>query len=256
MISAISRKITLKLLILTVLSFSLWFFSGKAGSNSQVTKEIVVETKQLEASGGVIHVELRCATAHLPALNQVEPFDCKIKNNTGKNITAANVIYSIVVAENRAIQRDTHNSFIEALVHPDFRDSNKLIGPGEECGVGPAGPISYPEGAIQAIEIEVDYVEFEDDTALGPDKGGSAIIKNIRAGAAKYKGWLSRKYIQSRESAEVVIPLLQQVTPLPDEIGVLDQYQEIGAKAYRDKLRRAIKMRGNSELKKLTANRN
>jgi hypothetical protein len=252
-----SSKLTIRLFILTALSFSLWFFSGKAGSTPQENKEIAVDIiKQLEPTGGVIPVEIRCAPAHLTAPNQVETLDCKLKNSTSKNITAANIIYSIVLAENGSVSRDTHNSFLEALVHPDFKDLNKLIGPGEERFVGPAGPISYPAAVIKTVEMGIDYVEFEDGTTLGPDEQGSQITKSIRAGAAKYKGWLSRKYIQSGESAEAIIPLLQQESALPDEIGSLDQYQEIGAKAYRDSLRRACQTRGKSEVKKLTANHN
>lgn len=255
MTSITSAKLTARLFILAVLSLSLWFFSGKAVSTSQESKEIAVDIiKQLEPVGGVVPVEIYCGPARLSAPNQVEALDCKLKNNTGKNITAANVIYSVVLAENGAVNRDSHNSFLEALVHPDFKDSNRLIGPGEERSVGPAGQLSYPSAVIKTVEIGIDYVEFDDDTTLGVDQEGSRITKGIRAGAAKYKGWLSKKYAQSGESDDVVVTLLEQESPLTDEIDALDQYQEIGAKAYRNSLRKAYRSRGKSEVKRLLKN--
>src|ERR1700687_928973 len=130
---AITYKLLYKLFVLAALSFCLWAVSARTESPQQTDQFLpVVITEQLEPRNGVIPVEILWGMARLGARNQLDEFQCILKNNTARNITAANVIYSAVLDQNGSLTRDAVSSTVEALVHPDFRGTSKLIGPGDE----------------------------------------------------------------------------------------------------------------------------
>src|SRR5882724_5228590 len=123
----ITSKLVFKILALGGLSICLWAVSARTRSQQEDQFLSVVITDQLPARDGVIPVYLYCGQARLSAPNRVEEFQCSFKNNTNRNITAANVIYSIVLDHNGSSTKDTSNSTVEALVHPDFKVTSKLI---------------------------------------------------------------------------------------------------------------------------------
>ena len=168
------------------------------------------------------------------------------------NITAANAIYSIVLEQNGSLSRNTVSSTVDALIHPDFSATSKLIGPGNESALGPPGPISYSGGAIvQSVEISIDFVEFENGATLGPDKEGSRIINAMRGGAAKYREWLKLRYIMGGRSAAAISSAVEIDQSLSSELQFADPNEEQGAIAYRSRLRKLVKTRGAGEAKKL-----
>ena len=212
----------------------------------------VVITDQLPARDGVIPVYLFCGQARLSKPNQLDEFHCAFKNHTNQNITAANIIYSIVIDRNGSTIKDSMNSTVTALVHPDFRATSKLIGPGEDCAVGPPGPISYTSGAvIKGVEISIDYVEFEDGMSLGPDKEGSRIIKAMRTGARKYRTWLKLRYKDPGESVAAMASDLEREKPLPAELEFADASKQLGANEYRRRLQKIFQTKGASETRRL-----
>ncbi len=245
------QKLIIRLVILGLLSLGVWAVSGKNSRTQAPEKDIHVITRQLENVNGVVPVDIRCDTAHLSAPNQLDPFDCRIRNNTEKRISAATAVYSILLERNGTLTKETHYSSFDTIVHPNFDNANKRVGPAQESIVGPPGPISYPEGIIRGIEINIDYVEFDDNTTLGANEKGAEVIRSIRTGAARYKEWLDQKFKENGKSFAAIVPLLQRDQPLPNDVGPFNSDEEIGARAYRDSLRKLHQTRGTAEAQKL-----
>lgn len=137
---------------------------------------------QLEPKNGVIPVEIQCGRAHLSSPNTLERIDCSLKNNSAKPVSAANVIYTVTLQTSGGASKESFNRTFDALIHPDFRLSNQLVGPGEQTDLGTAGPTSYFDGLIDNISIATDYVEFEDGTHLGPDLAVSLLLVSCFCG--------------------------------------------------------------------------
>jgi len=249
----ITYKLLYKFLVLAGLSLCLWAVSARPKSPQQVDQFIpVVITEQLEAKNGVIPVDIRCGQARLTAPNRLEEFQCALKNNTSLNITAANAIYSVVLEQNGVLTKDTTSRTVQAAIHPDFRGTNNLIGPGNESSLGPPGPITYTSGIIvKSVEIAMDFVEFENGTTLGRDNQGSHIIKAMRVGAAKYREWLKLRYMRGGRSVASISSEVEGDQSLPSELRFADPNEEQGAIGYRSLLRNLFQTRGAGDVKKL-----
>jgi hypothetical protein len=142
---------------------------------------------------------------------------------------------------------------LDARIHPDFRKSHahQLIPQGGERVVNRGEPVQHENASAKRIEAKIDYVEFEDDTASGPNMKGSNLIASIREGAAKYKGWLKQKYLESGKSIRAITPLLQDTSSLPAQLELNDPMLLLGAEAYQKKARDLYHHRGGAEIEKL-----
>lgn len=210
--------------------------------------QLPITVKQLQAENGN-SVELQCGTASITPPNILNGFECTLKNNTQKSITAANIIYSTVLEENGLETKDSRNQILLTYFHPDFYEKEKNIMPGGSNSLRPAGVFTYHNAVIKAIEVYIDYVEFEDSTSMGPDVEGSKLINDFRAGAVKYKSWLAK------ESKQKSIDTLIQSTPRDEElqrseIGLTNITQKEGARRYGIALRKLYKQRGTTEVQK------
>ena len=205
-------------------------------------KQMPVATKQLPPDNGLTAVELKCGNAELPAPNTIQKVRCGIKNNTNKFISAVTVVVSMDIEKEGITSSDASFLTAETLVHPDMRRNN-LIPPGGEKLVRDF-PTSYEEDVvIRGVTAWIDYVEFEDNTTLGLNKAGSRIVTDIRAGAAKYKDWLGKKFTQRGASINAINSLLE--TPLaPEEMGIQNGDQEQGAMIYRNYARKTYSAEG------------
>lgn len=243
-------KILFRLLVLTSLTLCLWAFSGVAGKVRQADRYVpVAVTGQLEPWGYVFPAEIRCETARITAANEVS-FDCRLKNNTAKSITAANTINAIVLEKEGRLTKDEYSLTIVTIMSTSSERMGRPIAPGEERSLGQSGPLSYTHDVVKGVEVRIDYVEFDDGTALGPDSGGSKIIRETREGAAKFRDWISRKYVQNRKSVKHIVPLLQKDQPVPSELEFKSAHQEGGAKTFRNFLRKVYEDRGAAEVEK------
>ena len=238
-----------KLLVLGFLCFCLWVFSGRAVVTQQVTQNLPIIVKQLEATDGVIPVELKCAPASLTAPDTLETFSCVLKNNTRKSITAASVAYSMVIWSNGKESRDTTSQIIETLVEESVYEPDRAIGSGATFDVRAGGPTRYDGSAIQKMEMEIDYVEFEDGTTLGFNQKAAKAIAQIREGAAACRAWLIKAYSQSGKSVQTLVPLLEREHLLPESL-LTGSYQRAGAENYRRRLLNLYKARGAGEVSK------
>ncbi len=218
--------------------------------NPAYTSQITPVVKSLRSANGAVVADLRCGEVFLTTAGRVENLSCTLKNNTDKTILAANVEYLITLESGGKKFTDTRVYTFDAYFHPDFYEVNKAILPGGERIVESHGPMSYEDSTVKEIEVEVDYVEFEDKTSLGDSEKAAQTIADIRSGAAKYKAWLSRKYTEHGKSAEALAHLLTQNRPGPGELVVAGQYEEQGARVYRIRLRKIAETQGASEIHK------
>lgn len=244
-------KVVFRLFTVFLLSLSVWMLTVSIANTRQTERLIPVKIlKQLEPLNSVIPAEIQCGTAHLNTSNELE-FICKLKNNSAKKITAAGAIYSVVIERNGVEAKDEHSSVFVNLIGPQFEGLDKATGPGDERSIGPSGPIAYDDGVIKGVEISIDFVEFEDNLTFGQDGKSAQVVKDFREGAVKYRDWIKRKYESDQKSGSPIAPLLESGESLPKELGLLNQNQEFGAKAYRRILKKKSDAGGYSEVDKL-----
>lgn len=253
-------RILLRLCILFTFVTCLWLFSNKAISSkiikaqdgAKFEKQLSITTAQLQPDNGVIPIELKCEAAELSAPNTLEKLICSIKNNTSKYVTAGALYTSITVEQKEKVFSVSSYDTFDTFLHPDFREDhpNNLIPPGGDYRIDEL-PSSFEDSiVIREIAVRVDYVEFADNTILGPNRGGARIIAESREGAAKYKKWLARKYVESKESMKEIVPLLDRDQPLPEELEIKTSNQEHGAIMYRNFARRTYETKGAAGLSK------
>ncbi|HEX8846043.1 MAG TPA: hypothetical protein VF791_15435 [Pyrinomonadaceae bacterium] len=206
---------------------------------------IPIVTNQLPSESGVIPVELKCEDAELSAPNALKKLSCVIKNNTDKHIAAAAMNISITLEKEGQTSIDSSFLTIETLVHPDFRSEyrNNLIPPKGERPFQDL-PTNYGDAVIKGVTIRVDYVEFTDNSTAGLNQAGLRIITNIREGAVKYKEWLIRKYNQSGNSINAIVPLLEKDQPIPHDLDIRNGDQQQGVIFYRNYARKTYKTKG------------
>jgi hypothetical protein len=218
-----------------------------------VDEKIPVAVTQLPLDNGVIPVELRCHATHRDAADELRTLACVVKNNANKRIIALALEYTALIRRPDGGE-SSDSGFLtqDALIDPSLRESeaHKFIPLGGERTIQRAEPLGHENASVKRIEVVVDYVEFEDHTVAGPDVKGSKLIAQVREGAARYKGWLKRKYTELGGSVSAVLPLLQNTSGLPAELNLDEAMLAVGAEAYRKKVRDLYHSRGSRELKK------
>lgn len=227
-----------RLFLLTSVFASLCVLSkepGKAQKSPQGNQSVKVEAVQLDQIGSNVPVELKCGSSvPLKAPNELDGLTCIIKNNTTKRIKAGSVsVIFELEQEGRKEGVSSYDTF-DTFLHPDFREDRRdnLIRPGGEYPLRQL-PASFDNALIRGIRLQIDFIEFEDNTSVGPNRKGSQIIADVRSGAAKAKTWLVRKFNESGKSIEPVVPLLAVNQSLPlDELGIANESEQSGARLY------------------------
>lgn len=242
-----------KFTVLMLLSVFLWSFSrGAAPAIPAQAQVMEVIARQLPQHDGLIPAQLTCGYATLSAPNIVDHFSCKLKNNSNRSITAANVIYTIQYEENGISKASSYDSTIDTRLNSDFANT-KMIERGEEStSVGPPGQVSSGSSTIiKGIEIAIDFVEFEDNSVVGPDREGSNIINGMRVGAKKYRTWLRSEYERNRHSVDAILPSLDNEGDIPSGVQTTNSYEELGAQAYRSRVRKMHRTKGKAEVERI-----
>jgi hypothetical protein len=222
-------------------------------------EEVPVIARQLPAEGGIVPVFLQCKPASRINLNTLDGFSCTVTNNTNKTIRALSAAYSIVI-ESGGIESGTRDFLtLESFLHPDLHDAHvhRAIAPGDQRTLEPGGPNTFENGnpIVNRVEIAIDYVEFEDQTTLGPNEAGGKIVAALREGAAKYKDWLAQQYRANGKSVEAIVPLLERDQPIPDAIAWKSTTERNGAKIYRNHMREIYYTSGRAKLEKYLSGR-
>jgi hypothetical protein len=245
-----STKISITLITATIFGITALTASNQPTARQTDASQLRPVVKPLRLADGTIVVDLRCGEVLLVTPSRLEKFSCTLKNSTDKPILAANVEYSIIVESDGKSVTDTRSHTLDTYIDPDLYDPNKAILPGAERNVEPPGPMYFDNSVVKGIEVRVEYVEFDDKTTAGDSKKGAEVIADIRAGAAKYKKWLVQKYSEHGRAGEALMPLLQQNLSVPSELNIKKQNEELGARAYRTRLRVIAEAKGASELNK------
>jgi hypothetical protein len=132
------------------------------------------------------------------------------------------------------------------MLHPDFSDVNmaKGISPGQDEPMEAAGRLSLGHDAvIREVRLHVDYAQFDDNSALGRGGEGERQVKLARDGAALYKKWLVARYLDSGRSLATVRSLIEK-DDVPEELGLKEIGQILGAKRYRLSMLKVFKTQG------------
>lgn len=219
-------------------------------STVMTVKKIPITTKQLPAENGRVPIELRCADAELSG-NTIEKLSCVLKNKTNKNMAAASVSISVTVDRDGALSQDSGYLSFDSLLLADFREGNMsiFIPPGGEYVLEDLST-DYGNAVVKGIEAHLDYVEFENKIAIGPNHRGSRIIGETREGAEKYKEWLVKQYEKKGRSVEEILQLLENYQTLPEGVGIEGGNQKEGARSYRNYIRKTYLKKGAEELHK------
>lgn len=249
-----TNGIIARLCILCTLIISLWAFSRTGGLSQNLErsdKQIPLTVHQLQSETGLPVVIVRCEIVKRPVPPAQRSFTCALKNNANKNLTAANLAYSILIStsDNREAEKDRHFLTMETGAAQGFQDLSSPLHPEQESVLGPV-EIPYPDTVIKGIDINIDYVEFEDKTTLGPNEAGSTIIADLRKGKAKYKTWLTQEYFKRGKSVAAIVQLLQKDSPIPSDLDFSNFHEETGAKQYRNLLRKKYQTLGSQGIEK------
>jgi hypothetical protein len=102
---------------------------------------------------------------------------------------------------------------------------------------------------VTNIKASIDHIEFDDGTIIGPDSGGSRVVKSQREGARKYKEWLVAQYNQTH-SISGIVSLLGQGEDLPQNVGLRDSNEENGARIFREQERQVYERKGATTIQK------
>jgi hypothetical protein len=127
------------LLLFGVAAFATTALQSRTNEDrNQSGLQLPITIKQLQPENNN-NVELLCGTASVTPPNILNGFECTLKNNTQKSVTAANIIYSTVLQENGLETKDSRNQILLTYFHPDFYEKEKNIMPGGSNSLRPAG---------------------------------------------------------------------------------------------------------------------
>jgi hypothetical protein len=239
---------------LLALTACLWFFSAGRSAppqSAQAQQQIVVKTEQLPPDNGVVPVQIKCDNVTLLAPNAADTFTCTLKNNTHKFINAATLVFSYTIEQGGRESFDSSFTTVDSAVHPDIRAA-RTQSFGAPAGELPVQELrtSYEEAVIKGVHVAIDYIEFTDNSTLGPNHAGAQTIAGMRAGAAKYKAWLVRVF---KQSGGLVGPVVAQCEsqPMPEQqIGLKGDDEQQGAIIYRNFTLRTYRTKGAEAVEK------
>lgn len=241
------------------------FFSNPTKTQSNVInkqageKFLPIKVNQLPPSEqNIIPIQLECIPARLPLPNKLEDVSCTLTNNTHKSITAAVVGYRIFSETDDSDKEKkpftmTGAITTEALIHTSLREQRRenFIQPKEATLVG-LMPTTFDEGhLISDMTMWVDFVEFDDNSAIGANNHGAKTVAEIRDGAARYRNWLVKKLDESK-SDSVILEVLQKKHPKQiEELGKLSANQAEGANVFRKFAERTFSTQGMEGLNRI-----
>jgi len=209
-------------------------------SRAQSLNPPQVVMHQLASENGIVPVEITKPVVPFESNKQVGNISFAVKNNTNKNIRSVCMAFTIRLLRGSVQSSDTFYQTFETYVNSDLQNSGRLrpILPGGEVTITDNGSMSYEdENIITAVESSIDYVEFDDATTLGRNVKGQVLIGRIRDGAAKYKDLL-RQRCKAEANCPSAIERIVMSEEIPGELTLPASEQKLGARLYRDYVRR------------------
>jgi hypothetical protein len=198
-------------------------------------QDFQVEVNQLPADSGTIPVEIKDVKTKMNNPTELTELSFVVKNNSSKAITSVVVIFGLITEKNGQLFVDQHFVTSDILLHPDIQEIHHFqpLAQGQERYFDTPSN-GYGDGRpIKGVTLNVDYVEFEDNSTLGPNKKGGRIIALQREGARLYKNWLMRE--SSGKGLPSIVSSLKN-PDLPREISDSSMYIRQGSNIYRKHL--------------------
>jgi hypothetical protein len=226
-------------------------FATLRAQTSQDGRKVTLEN--MKSGAGDVVVEILRPEVDFKARNAMGKASFTVRNSSSKNIVAFCLAYTTQIERKGNKSGDTRYHTMTPFVHKDFDalDSKaKLIVPGQEVVVVESGSTTYDsETVVTGVEVTLDYVEFDDGSTLGVNQKGAYLVSKIWEGADEYSSWLKQVYFSSGKSAAEVGRIVQS-PDIPADLGFTTSQQNLGAKAYKNGLRRLYERVGPFELGK------
>jgi hypothetical protein len=224
---------------------------------NSTSRSLAVTVRQIAPVGGVVPVVLTCGDAKLVGSGEILQLPCTLENNSPGVMVAGTLhLVTKLKVDGKEDAMSNYETF-DTLLHPDFREEkkNSFVQPGRPFRID-ITPVDYLDAVIKNIAIEIDYIQFLDDSFVGPNQAGSRILGGIRVGAVKYKNWLAKQYRQTRESITRVEQLLEDESLSSADLDLQNSDEMTGANMYRKYVRRMNKQRGSTDfLQQVLANK-
>ncbi|MCI0559653.1 MAG: hypothetical protein MN733_14265, partial [Nitrososphaera sp.] len=195
-------------------------------------QDLQVEVNQMPADNGVIPVEIKNVKTQMSDPSELTELSFAVKNNSSKAITSIAATFGLITEKNGQLFVDHHFVTSDTQVHPDIREIHhfKPLAPGQEKYLD-TPTNGYSDGRIiKGVTLNVDYIEFADNSTLGPNKMGGRIITLQREGARLYKNWLMRESA-GKDLLSIVSSLKNPA--LPREMADTSMHLRQGANIYR-----------------------
>jgi hypothetical protein len=217
-------------------------------SQSGEPATIKVVINQLPEKDGVVPLEIILPTISSSATNKLEDFTYIVRNNSAKAISAVAVSKTITYVEMGQVYATSSYSMMDYAFHQDMGRTTRLQ-PATQTSVESGGPLSFDEGVvIKEITLKVDFVLYDDNSALGLGGEGERRINAMREGARAYKNWLGQKYSRGGKSLTIILPLIQ-APRVPEELK-LSLDQTLGADRYRLYLLQTLQTKGSADVER------
>ena len=251
-------KLIIGLVILTTLvMLSISWLKGGISEAQVSTSALPVSTKQLVETKGRIPVGLKCSEAKLSSPYSLEEIHCEILNNTKKNIVSLVMIYDISL--DRIGKSDSFSSAVavDILIHPNFyrERQGSFIKSGTNSPVEIL-PINFePDVLIKGVDVQIDFVEFEDNSVINKNGSGAAIIRELRSGADIYKREITKKFKENEKSEVKLKEQIKELNPRGDSnLGNMTSRQIEGASIVKRYIQRIYKTKGIDGVKRILIN--
>jgi hypothetical protein len=198
----------------------------------------IIKTEQLEPVDGVVPLEISDESTSED--NSDGTLHFKVTNKTAKAVEAYGVaVTTTAITDTGTEVKSTTYVSGDKFIHPDIRDFVKItsLHPGKDR-TSPTKPLKPgpDQREIKEVTLKVDYVVFDDGTAIGPNLRGAATVLRERKGAEMYKQWAKKFYQEDNSSLDALLERMK-VESLPQELFFEgDGHEKTGAYAYRHHL--------------------
>lgn len=237
-----------------IIAFSLLKNNEKTQAKESAQTQIPITIQQLPPQNGVIPIALRCNNGQLSAPNKLEVVSCFAVNNTNKNIVSLVVTYTIKQQINGNPSSMSGAITVETLLNSDLYEERKhSFIKSQEEGLITLLPTTFEDNSlVKGLNMQIDYVEFDDTSNIGFGGIGSQTVENIREGAFRYRVLITQKYKENGKSLVALVGILQDRRLLTNEaLGQLNANQMQGARVFQKFISKMYETKGKQGVDKI-----